>query len=88
MAQCDYHPFLGKRVVEMIKKLNLCDFLVKQRKECNNNVTMTEKKTTKKRKREVLDKWLFCLDRFLEFSYIMKKIESYHDMVSFLITFQ
>ena len=45
MARPDIQYLFGKTCGgDSAKKLNLCDFLIKQRKESNNYVTMTKKK--------------------------------------------
>ena len=47
--------------------------------------TYYDKKKQKKTETEVLDKWLFCLDRFLELSYIMKNMN--HIKILFVLRF-
>ena len=63
--------------METIKKLNRCDFLIKQRKECNILTRLLHKKM----KARGLSR------QIVELSYITKKIESYHDMVRLLSPF-
>ena len=52
-----------------MKKLNLCNsHQAQKRKQQKHDYDI------KKQKQEVIDKWLFWLDRLLELSYIMKNM--------------
>ena len=76
-----YYLFLEKKS-GMMKKLNLCNFLINQRKESNNNMTMTQKNEARSSRQ------MFFLSRQTSRAQLHhEKYESYHDVVLLLLPF-
>ena len=74
MAQHDIRSLFGKTGGGDDEKTESLRLSHQAKKQYSNNATMTHTQKKTSRKREVLDKWLFCLDRLLELSYIIKNL--------------